>query len=86
MLSFKRGGVAYDEEKRKASNFKMQNFKILINHELCDWDFNCEWSVRPRLINNKYQFDPYFSLGVSWKPMAGMKTEIKDEYGEWSLK
>ena len=75
-----------DEEKRKASNFKMQNFKILINHELCDWDFNCEWSVRPRLINNKYQFDPYFSLGVSWKPMAGMKTEIIDEYGEWSLK
>ncbi len=78
-----------DNEKREASNFKMKNFKIALTHDLDDWDFNCEWSVKPRLLteggSKRYDFSPYLSLSVSWRPMAGMKTEIKDEYGDWKL-
>ena len=32
-----------------------------------------------------YDFSPYFSISVSWRPLASMKTQIVDEYGEWKL-
>lgn len=80
-----------DEEKRKSSGFKLKSLAMTITHDLDDWDLNCTLKISPRYIAATssdpayYDFSPYFTLSVSWRPMAGMKTEIKDEYGEWSL-
>ena len=87
-----------DEEKRKASAFKLQSLKIDITHELDDWDLNCSFSIKPRLMTSSstgydtskegksyYDFSPYFTISVVWRPLQSMKTQIVDEYGEWKL-
>lgn len=90
-----------DEAKRRTSGFKIQSFKINITHVLDDWDFNCSFSITPRLISKTssyydsskakvdgasyYDYSPYFSISVAWRPLASMKTEIVDDYGEWEL-
>ena len=86
-----------DEEKRKASAFKLQTLKIDVTHDLDDWDLNCSFSIKPRLLTpsstgyagdgktSYYDFSPYFSISVAWRPLASMKTQIVDEYGEWKL-
>ncbi|MBQ0052124.1 MAG: LPS-assembly protein LptD [Treponema sp.] len=85
-----------DESKRKNSAFKIQTLKIDVTHELDDWDLNCSFSIKPRYISSGmkeysghtspfYDFSPYFTISVSWRPLASMKTEIVDEYGEWKL-
>ncbi len=76
-----------DESKRKASGFKLKSLVMSATHELDDWDLNCSLKLSPRYVSstNSYDFSPYFSLSVSWRPMSGMKTEILDEYGSWSL-
>lgn len=78
-----------DDSKRQSSGFKIQTLKVNITHELDDWDFNCSFSIKPRLLteNSKsyYDYSPYFSISVAWRPLASMKTEIVDDYGEWEL-
>lgn len=86
-----------DEEKRKSSAFKLQTLKIDVTHDLDDWDLNCSFSVKPRLMTSSstgynrsdgksyYDFSPYFTISVAWRPLASMKTQIVDEYGEWKL-
>ena len=78
-----------DEEKRKKSAFKLKSLNVEITHDLHDWDLSCEFSISPTLVSDTsgsyYSYDPYFSISVSWRPMASMKTEIVDEYGEWQL-
>jgi lipopolysaccharide assembly outer membrane protein LptD (OstA) len=79
-----------DDEKRKASGFKLKSIDVKITHELCDWDLNAEFKVSPRLVtpssgSKYYDFSPYFTISVVWRPMEGMKTEIVDEYGDWEL-
>ncbi|MBP5251689.1 MAG: LPS-assembly protein LptD [Treponema sp.] len=84
-------GSLYDEdqESRKASGFKMKTFKISVTHSLHDWDLAASLSFKPRTISKdskkEYDYSPYFTLGVTWRPMASMRTEIVDEYGEWKL-
>ena len=76
-------------EKRKASGFKMKSLNVTVTHDLHDWDLAASFSVKPRLTTDGgksyYDFSPYFSISVAWRPMQGMKTEIVDEYGEWEL-
>ncbi|MDD5790076.1 MAG: hypothetical protein PUE30_06100 [Spirochaetia bacterium] len=80
------------DDKRKNSAFKLKSLVMSITHDLDDWDLNCSFKISPRYIAAssgkpaRYDFSPYFSLSVSWRPMSGMKTEILDKYGEWSLK
>ena len=90
-----------DEEKRKASSFKLQTLKMSVTHDLDDWDLNCSFSITPRYMTSSstgydsskatraggsyYDFSPYFSISVAWRPLASMKTQIVDEYGEWEL-
>ncbi len=81
------------DTKRRESGFKLKSLAMSITHDLHDWDLNCSLKISPRYVaansttNTKahYDFSPYFSLSVSWRPMAGMKTEIEDEYGTWNL-
>ena len=79
-----------DQTVRKSSGFKIKNLKISITHKLCDWDMSASLTFKPRAVtgdDNKksYDYHPYFTFGVTWRPMASMKTQIVDEYGEWKL-
>ena len=80
----------FDNEKlRKNSGFKLKSLNMTISHDLHDWKFNMTMKIEPRLIteNGKKYFDfkPYITIGVIWKPMESMKTSIVDNYGEWKL-
>ena len=79
----------WDENKRKASGFKLKSLDIALSHQLHDWTMNSQFSVSPRIVaeNGKrfYDFSPYFTLSVVWKPMNSMKTTIEDKYGTITL-
>jgi hypothetical protein len=79
----------WDESLRKASGFKLKNLTVKITHSLCDWDLNTSFTVKPRLITDNgiksYDFSPYFTIAVVWKPLSSMKTEVVDDYGTWEL-
>lgn len=78
-----------NQEKRELSGFKLKSFAIAITHDLHDWDFKSEFSIEPKLITDeipyRYDFSPYFSISVVWKPMNMFKTQIEDEDGEITL-
>ena len=84
-------GFRFDDESlRKSSGFKLKSFIIQMTHELHDWDFNMKFKVSPRLISDSsgkkhYDFSPYFSLSVVWRPMDSIKTKIADKYGDFVL-
>ncbi|MBQ7157950.1 MAG: hypothetical protein IJS09_00795, partial [Treponema sp.] len=87
-----------DESKRQSSGFKMQTFSIKVTHDLHDWNLESSFSIKPRLLTSSstgydqshggrsyYDFSPYFTISVVWRPLEGMKTQVVDEYGEWKL-
>ncbi|MBP5442568.1 MAG: LPS-assembly protein LptD [Treponema sp.] len=84
-------GAFYDSEQtlRKSSGFKLKNLKVTVKHDLHDWDFSASFAVTPRLITTggrrEYNFDPYMTVSIVWRPMGGIKTEIVDEYGDVKL-
>ena len=80
----------WDMDRRKASGFKIKNFKMTVAHNLHDWTFASSYMFKPKLTkdeNNKsvYSYDPYFSFIISWRPMSGLRTQVVDEYGEVQL-
>ncbi len=79
-----------DEDLRKSSGFKLKSFIIQMTHDLHDWDFNMKFKISPRLVTEDsgarhYDFSPYFSLSVVWRPMDSIKTKIADKYGDFVL-
>ena len=56
------------------------------SHDLHDWSFNMSWKFEPKLVKvdgqYTYNFDPYISIGIVWKPMDSMKTTIVSEYNK----
>ena len=79
----------WDEKLRYASGFKLKKLKMTLSHDLHDWTLNSSFTLEPRLIKTskpyKYDYSPYFTLSVSWKPMSSMKTTVEDKYGEFIL-
>ena len=79
----------WDEKKRNSSGFKIKHFAVKLEHDLHDWILNSEFKVEPRIIDSgsgkKYDYKPYFTLSVQWKPLQGIKTVIRDEYGDFVL-
>lgn len=84
-------GFRFDnEDLRKSSGFKLKSLEITMMHDLHDWDFKCRFKIEPRLVTESgskkhYDFSPYFSLSVVWRPMESFKTKIEDKYGELIL-
>lgn len=84
-------GFRFDDEAlRKSSGFKLKSLEITMMHDLHDWDFKCRFKIEPRLVTEsgnkrRYDFSPYFSLSVVWRPMDSFKTKIEDKYGEFVL-
>ncbi len=78
-----------NQKNRELSGFKLKSFSIILTHDLHDWDFKSEFSIEPKLITDeipyRYDFSPYFSMSVVWKPMNMFKTQIEDEDGEITL-
>ncbi len=78
------------QELRENSGFKLKSLNFSITHELHDWDFNATFKIEPRLLTEdgkkRYDFSPYMTINITWRPMSAMKTEIVDNYGEWELK
>ena len=74
---------------RQASGFKLKKLSMTLSHDLHDWTLNSSFSLEPRLIKTskpyRYDFSPYFTLSVAWKPMSSLKTTIEDKYGEFLL-
>ena len=74
-----------NEDLRKASGFKLKSLNLSITHELHDWDFSMILKFEPRLVTENgrkyYDYNPYFTLGITWRPMSSMKTTIVDDYG-----
>ena len=79
-----------DETLRKSSGFKLKSLKFDITHELHDWDFKTSFKFEPRIKTENghqyYDFNPYMTISISWRPMGSFKTEIVDDYGTWQLK
>lgn len=80
----------FDKESlRQASGFKLESLSCKITHDLHDWDLNMEFKLSPRLVteNNvkRYDFSPYFTISVLWRPMDSIKTKVVDKYGTWEL-
>jgi hypothetical protein len=77
------------EDLRRSSGYKLKSLSVTISHDLHDWDLNSEFTIKPRLVTTTsskyYDFSPYFTISVAWRPMQGMKTEIVDDYGDWEL-
>lgn len=78
-----------DRSKREASGFKLKSLNFSITHQLHDWDFNMTFKFEPRIITEngqrRYDFNPYITIGVLWRPMESIKTQITDDYGTWEL-
>ncbi len=78
-----------NEQLRKNSGFKLKSLNLSLTHDLHDWDFKLDFKIAPQLKteNGKkyYDFNPYMSISVVWRPMGAMKTEIVDDYGTWKL-
>lgn len=78
-----------DEKLRQSSGFKLKSLNVMISHDLHDWDFRCQFKVEPRLVtkNNikSYDFSPFFTMSVVWRPMDSIKAKIVDEYGTVTL-
>ena len=78
-----------NEALRKASGFKLKSMNMEVTHDLHDWKFSMTMSFSPRLLteNGKtyYDFNPLVTIGVVWKPMESMKSQIKDNYGDWTF-
>ena len=51
-----------------------------MTHDLHDWDFSMKLKRK-----KYYDFSPYFSLSVVWRPMDSIKTKIADKYGDFVL-
>ena len=84
-----------DESKRKSSGFKLKSLDMTMSHELHDWDFNLTFKVEPELVTKStgktYDFTPYITIGVVWKPMESIKSKLVYDYdkdaeeGIWAL-
>ncbi|MGI5172282.1 LPS-assembly protein LptD [Treponema sp. OMZ 840] len=79
----------WDEQKRSSSGFKLKHINIKLEHDLHDWMLYSEFKVEPRILEaggkKRYDYKPYFTFSVQWKPMQGVKTVIRDEYGDFIL-
>lgn len=77
------------EKKRENSGFKLKSLNLTASHDLHDWKMNMQLKITPRLVTEndkkRYDFNPYFTIGIVWNPMESIKTNITDEYGEWKI-
>lgn len=78
-----------NEQLRKGSGFKLKSLNFEITHDLHDWDLKMVFKMEPRLITKngvtQYDFSPYITIGVVWRPIEAIKTQIVDDYGTWKL-
>lgn len=83
-----------DINKRKSSNFNIQEIVVSIDHNLHDWNLKFEYIGKPeKVVNvNRYYWENTFTFLVTWKISSENqllkmfnKTKINERYekGEW---
>lgn len=79
----------WDKSARQASGFKLKSLSFSLTQDLHDWDLSADLTVKPVLQkdagNYHYEYIPYFSFVISWKPVSDVKTTIKSERGNFEL-
>jgi lipopolysaccharide assembly outer membrane protein LptD (OstA) len=69
-----------DEERRKASGFKLKSFQLNFVHHLGDWDATLGMVLSPYLDSKSnppvYKFNNQISFLVKWIPISEIKTEV----------
>ncbi|AEE16282.1 hypothetical protein [Treponema brennaborense] len=79
----------WDDTLRTSSGFKLKSLAVKLTHELHDWQLSSEFKIEPRIITDgslkRFDFSPYFTLSVLWRPMQSIKTTIEDKYGTFTL-
>jgi hypothetical protein len=80
-----------DEERRKSSGFKLKSFGLNAVHHLGDWDATLGIALsqmleRPTTGNPYYKFNTEISFVVKWIPISEIKTELRYEKDEWTVK
>ena len=74
---------------RRQSGFKLKSLSMAMIHNLDDWNVSSKMTISPRLIEEEnsshYDYSPYFTFSVIWKPVSGIKATITDEYGDVKL-
>ena len=74
---------------RRQSGFKLKSLSMAMIHNLDDWNVSSKMTISPRLIEEEnsshYDYSPYFTFSVIWKPVSGLKATITDEYGDVKL-
>jgi hypothetical protein len=79
----------WDQQKREASGFKLKSLTLEVKHDLHDWNLAASLTIEPRTITEgavrKYDYKPYFTLSVLWRPMQSIKTTVEDKYGTVTL-
>ena len=74
---------------REKSGFKLKSLNMTLSHDLHDWKLNMTLKIEPRVITEngrkRYDFSPYFTIGVVWSPMESIKTTVTDKYGEFKI-
>ena len=68
-----------DDERRRSSGFKIQNFNLSAIHYLGDWDAEFRLSMSPYrpVGERKYELNTDFSFLVKWKPISEIKTDMR---------
>lgn len=70
---------------RRSSGFKVNSFNMEINHNLHDWVVHSKVRIQPELVTTGtrtyYDYSPYLSVSVVFKPTSALKATIVDERG-----
>jgi hypothetical protein len=68
-----------DDDRRRSSGFKIQNFSLSAIHYLGDWDAEFRLSMSPYRPtgSRQYELDTDFSFLVKWKPISEIKTNMR---------
>lgn len=79
----------WDEDKRRASDFKLKSIDFELTHNLKDWTMSISYSIKPSLKTvagrKTYKFDPVISFFVQWNPIGDIKIKAKEEEKKFSL-
>lgn len=91
--SFNFGSSEEDQEKRRKSNFNLQEINVKIEHLLCDWKLTFQYIGNPEKViengieTNRYEWNNKFEFYVTWaikqkNQLMGLlnKTKLEHKY------
>jgi hypothetical protein len=80
-----------DEAKRRSSGFKLKSFSLSATHHLGDWKATLGVTFSPYLDRPAgqipvYKFNNVISFVVQWIPISEIKSDLRYDKEEWTVK